>query len=129
MKTRRELLKLAGLGVAALPFRALAACQNRAGKTFTPPTGEPYQGTDEQLLDDIQRRAFDFFWNESSAKTGQTKDRAFVSGNDTRKMASIAATGFGLTALCIGDRRGYDGECNHLSWPICRPRSRQSPWF
>src|SRR5882762_7919370 len=107
MKTRRELLKLAGLGVAALPFRALAACQNRAGKTFAPPAGEPYQGTDEQLLDDIQRRAFDFFWNESSAKTGQTKDRAFVSGNDTRKMASIAATGFGLTALCIGDRRGY----------------------
>jgi len=72
-----------------------------------PPAGEPYQGTDEELLEEIQRRAFDFFWNESNAKTGQTKDRASASGNDTHTMSSIAATGFGLTALCIGDKRGY----------------------
>lgn len=107
MRTRRELLKLAGRGVAALPFCELAACQEHADKRFVPPAGEPYQGTDEQLLDEIQRRAFDFFWNESSAKTGQTKDRALANGNDTHTMSSIAATGFGLTALCIGDKRGY----------------------
>jgi hypothetical protein len=35
------------------------------------------------------------------------KDRAFLNGNDTRTLSSIAATGFGLTALCIGDSRGY----------------------
>jgi hypothetical protein len=107
MKTRRELLKLAGLGAAALPFCEWAACQEHADKSFVPPVGPPYQGTDEQLLEEIERRAFDFFWNESSAKTGQTKDRASVNGSDTHTMSSIAATGFGLTALCIGDKRGY----------------------
>jgi hypothetical protein len=66
-----------------------------------------YSGTDEQLLDEIERAAFDFFWTEGSPNTGQIKDRAFAVGNDTRRMSSIASTGFGLTALCIGDRRRY----------------------
>ena len=107
MKTRRELLKLAGFGLAGLPVSRFGVGQDPSSKRFAPPSGEPYQGTDEQLLDDIQRGAFEFFWNESSAKTGQTKDRALSAGNDTRKMSSIAATGFALTGLCIGDRRGY----------------------
>jgi hypothetical protein len=76
-------------------------------RTFTPPKGTPYQGTDEQLLDEIQKTSFDFFWNEASPATGQVKDRALAHGGDTRRMASIAATGFGLTSLCIGDTRGY----------------------
>jgi len=103
-------LKQAGLGVAGLSFRNLDFFTEHASGNFAPPTGEPYQGTDEQILDDIQQRAFEFFWTESSAKTGQTKDRAVTNGIETRKMASIAATGFGLTALCIGDRRGYRNE-------------------
>jgi len=71
------------------------------------PTGTPYEGTDEQLLDEIQRATFQFFWDEASHKTGQVKDRALANGNDSRMMSSIAATGFGLTSLCIGDQRGY----------------------
>ncbi len=63
--------------------------------------------TDEQLLDEIQRAAFDFFWTEASPATGQVKDRARHDGKGSERMSSIAATGFGLTALCIGDRRGY----------------------
>src|SRR6266404_8569117 len=101
------MLKLAGLSLSAIPFNELVYCRTHADKGFVPPAGEPYQGTDEQLLDEVQRRAFDFFWSESSAKTGQTKDRTAVNGTDTHTMSSIAATGFGLTALCIGDRREY----------------------
>ena len=66
-----------------------------------------YRGTHEQFLDDIQRATFDFFWNEASPTTGQVKDRALANGNDLRKMSSVAATGFGLTGLCIADHRGY----------------------
>ena len=101
------MLKLAGLSLSAIPFNELVYCRTHTDKGFVPPAGEPYQGTDEQLLDEVQRRAFDFFWSESSAKTGQTKDRTAVNGTDTHTMSSIAATGFGLTALCIGDRREY----------------------
>src|SRR5256714_10681669 len=105
--SRRDMMRICGTGLLASPLAALSACGQRAANSFVEPAGKPYEGTDEQLLDEIQRAAFNFFWNEVSEKTGQTKDRALAAGNDTRKMSSIAATGFGLTALCIGDRRGY----------------------
>ena len=48
---------------------------------------------------------------QAGAESGQVLDRAAFYGNagkrDPRVNASIAATGFGLTALCIGDQRGY----------------------
>ena len=65
------------------------------------------QKSDDEILDEIQRSAFDFFWTEASPSTGLVKDRALADGNDKRTISSIAATGFGLTGLCIGDARGY----------------------
>ena len=59
----------------------------------------------------MERRACLYFVEQAGAESGQVLDRAAFYGNggkiDPRRMASIAATGFGLTALCIGDRRGY----------------------
>jgi hypothetical protein len=61
----------------------------------------------EQLLDNIQRRAIRFFYNEADPYTGLVRDRARNSYEpDNRIVASIAATGFGLTALAIAERRG-----------------------
>jgi hypothetical protein len=106
MYNRRELLKLGSVGLLSSSFPALLSRQTPQ-KSFVPPTGAPFQGTDDQLLDEIQRTSFDFFWTEAGAKSGQVKDRALASGGDTRDFSSIAATGFGLTGLCIGDRRGF----------------------
>ena len=105
--SRRELTKLGGLGLLASSFTPLLSSFADSQKKFVEPAGTAYQGTDEKLLDEIQRTSFDFFWFEASAKTGQVKDRALANGNDTRAMSSIAATGFGLTSLCIGDHRGF----------------------
>ncbi|HKD13918.1 MAG TPA: glucoamylase family protein, partial [Candidatus Angelobacter sp.] len=63
---------------------------------------------DEKLLEDLERAAFRFFWKEASSNTDLVKDRALVNGGDTRSLASIASTGFGLTALCIGAERRYE---------------------
>ena len=102
---RRELLRRCGQAL-AVAVRAMAS--RRAFQAAKPlPVAAPYQGTDDQLLDEIQRRCFQFFWNETNPATGQVKDRALLNGHDTRTMSSIAATGFALTALCIGDSRGY----------------------
>ncbi len=101
--SRREVLKWTGVGLAAAPFASLSSWA--AGRSSS--SGSAYEGTDEELLDDIQRAAFRFFWNETDPRSGQIKDRAFLNGNDSRTMSSIAATGFGLTTLCIGDTRGY----------------------
>jgi len=67
--------------------------------------------SDESLLDDVERRACLFFAEQASPHTGQVLDRARWDNStgalDARRMASIAATGFGLTALCIADKRNY----------------------
>ncbi len=65
---------------------------------------------DEAFLDDLERQGCLFFWEQASAKTGQVLDRArndLTGALDPRRQASIASAGFGLTALCIADRRGY----------------------
>lgn len=100
--------------MAAAPLAYLLACSKDRVQTMNPPGGAPYRGTDEQLLDEIERASFQFFWEQTNPDTGQVKDRAFLNGSDTRTMSSIAATGFGLTALCIGDTRGY-GEKQEIA--------------
>ena len=62
---------------------------------------------DDQFLDELERATFQYFWEQTNPKTGLVKDRCNVRGNETETVASIAATGFGLTAMCIGDRRGF----------------------
>ena len=61
----------------------------------------------ETLLDDLEGRASDFFYNEASPRTGMVRDRAPVAGLSVSRVSSIAATGFGLTALCIAHKRNY----------------------
>lgn len=100
-------MRICGMGLLASPFMTLESCGQHAPQTLAEPAGAPFEGTDEQLLDEIERASFAFFWNEASPKTGQVKDRALANGNDSRTMSSIAATGFALAGLCIGDRRGY----------------------
>src|SRR5215475_5298864 len=104
---RRDLLRWCGQGIVVAPFVSLWGCGNKPPTIAPSPSGTPYQGTNDQLLDDIQRGSFEFFWNETNPATGQVKDRAYLNGNDRRTMSSIAATGFGLSALCIGNARGY----------------------
>jgi hypothetical protein len=102
--TRREWLRGVAAGIIAGPCTGLAAVEKHA--RFVEPKRVPYRGSDDNLLDEIERGAFDFFWTEAGS-SGQVKDRALVNGRDTHTLASIAATGFGLTGLCIGHERRY----------------------
>jgi hypothetical protein len=106
--TRRRFLSASGKLLAVLPLTSLAGLGSCTGsnKEYTPPAAS-YQGTDEQLLDEIEKASFQFFWEQAHPQTGLIKDRAHVSGTDTYTVASIASVGFGLTALCIADSRGY----------------------
>jgi hypothetical protein len=62
---------------------------------------------DDRFLNDVESASFLFFWEQASAKTGMVKDRCNVNKINPNVASSIAATGFGLTALCIGDQRGF----------------------
>ena len=61
----------------------------------------------DALLDELEGRGCDFFYNEASPKTGLVRDRAPAAGRSLSRVASIAATGFGLTAMCIAAKRNY----------------------
>jgi hypothetical protein len=108
---RRDCLKLLA-GAALLP-RLQALSQTSVDLHLTPEPSPHYILTaeDELFLDDMQRRACLFFVEQASPTTGQVLDRAAAinpTGKlDPRRMASVAATGFGLTALCIADQRHY----------------------
>jgi len=104
--TRRDVLRTLGRTALASPFAGSVllntACGGSSGGTNSPPPV-----SDDHLLDNLERACFLFFWEQASATTGQVKDRAVASGNDTSTVSSVASTGFGLTALCIADQRGY----------------------
>ncbi len=103
------MLSLLGKGALAYPLAKAgllrAVDERRPQRAAVPPE---WRLTDDELLEEIVSRAFLYFWNAASPRTGLVLDRALADGTpDRRRMASIAATGFGLGALCIGHRRGY----------------------
>ena len=142
MTSRRSLLK-----------SALAAPLTYAADVART-TAPPISPEDDAFLDELEKASFLFFWEQGSPATGLVKDRCNTSvAQDKGIVASIAATGFGLTALCIGHKRGYgppDAACCGSSpassscgrkcppiaafsftWPISTPASesgtRKSP--
>ncbi len=67
--------------------------------------------TDDAFLEDLCRRAFLFFWEQSDPHTGLVLDRVGTAGiqnvSHSVDVASVALTGFFLTALCIGCERRW----------------------
>ena len=108
--TRREILRYSTKAALAFPalnlMTAMMSCGGAPSVSSAPPP-QPPPVSDDDFLDEIQNAIFLFFWEQASPTTGQVKDRALAGGNDTSTVSSIAATGFGLTALCIGHNRGY----------------------
>ena len=67
--------------------------------------------SDQAFLEDLSRRSFQYFWEQANPHTGLVPDRARIDGSPLedshRGVASVAATGFGLTALCIAAERKW----------------------
>lgn len=95
--TRRALLQQVAAGGALLPSMAA-------------PSASPNPGLapdDDSLLDQVEKACFLYFWEQAHPGTGLVKDRSKANTSDSSIVASIASTGFGLTALCIGEKRGW----------------------
>ncbi len=114
--SRRDiLLQIGGMGLWKVfdhreIFSLLAGGQEPADPPPSPAQTVPQtvlSPADDQFLDELEKRNFQFFWEQAGPQTGLIKDRSNVLRNDTTVVASIAATGFGLTALCIGEKRGF----------------------
>ena len=58
--------------------------------------------SDDQFLDLLERRAFEYFWRYADPATGLIRERV-----TEPEVASIASVGFGLTAICAAKERGW----------------------
>src|SRR6476660_3625489 len=100
----------------AVFFLCLAGAMHCAGgPNLTAPSGSTLRKIDVDLLDDISRRSFRYFWEQASPRTGLVFDRAISLGppKDAGKhgrVTSIAATGFGLAAVCIAQDHRWIGH-------------------
>ena len=63
---------------------------------------DPDQHTDDEVLDFVSQRTFLYFLDRYDPVTGLVQDRSTFPD-----LMSTAATGFGLTALTIGESRGW----------------------
>jgi hypothetical protein len=129
--SRREWLERSSRFVATLPVSLSLFSLERAApirsnlveprQKISPPAALPpsalsttgaakyhFPSEEDAFLEELERASFRFFWEETNPSTGLVKDRSQANGTDARATASIAATGFGLTALSVADHRGWE---------------------
>ncbi|MCC7493227.1 MAG: hypothetical protein IT204_12795 [Fimbriimonadaceae bacterium] len=71
------------------------------------PGGGLGQVSDDALLEQVQRRAWAFFDQQTDPLSGLTRDRAGNFAADSYTVASLAATGFQLAALTVAADRDW----------------------
>ena len=123
--SRRDAIRIMSAAGCALA----TGCGGGGGSSTQPPPAIPAwppnlpvgtfnpTAADLSFLDDLERQACLFFWEQAGAANGQILDRAANNLNgamDPRATSSIASTGFGLAALCIADSRGYQPHADIL---------------
>ena len=111
-RARRELLKGLATSSVCVPLAgmwpALAASNEQRAQPANPPAPSTFSQEDRDFLYELECLTFRYFWEQASPATGLVKDRCNVRvGTDNGIVASIAATGFGLTAICIADEEGF----------------------
>ena len=111
-RARRELLKGLATSSVCVPLAgmwpALAGSYEQRAQPANPPAPSTFSQEDRDFLYELECLTFRYFWEQASPATGLVKDRCNVRvGTDNGIVASIAATGFGLTAICIADEEGF----------------------
>lgn len=109
--SRRRFLRAGAGAAASLAFETESNALTSAPQAQTPkPQTESaiaLSPENDQFLEELEKANFLFFIEQGDAQTGLVKDRCNARVADKSIVASIAATGFGLTAICIGHKRGY----------------------
>ncbi len=117
--SRRKLLRRMAAVALTLPLSRLTSLALESSATdeeqSSPPAGPapyptpiPLEPADDAFLEALEQACFLFFWEQANPTTGLIKDRSNVRVNqDSSVVASIASSGFGLTAICIAEKRGF----------------------
>src|SRR2546430_16750079 len=99
--TRRSATRL----LAGTLLSGIAAPPLTSHPAFAEPRPAGLNPADTAFLEEMERQACLYFYEQADPSTGQVLDRAnnrIANGQiDSRFASSIAATRFGLTAICI----------------------------
>ena len=79
--TRREMLSLIAKGALVSPLLTKSSLYAlSSSRTQQSPVPPEWRLSDDELLEEMVSRAFLFFWNEASPRTGLVRDRALADG-------------------------------------------------
>src|SRR5688500_9145156 len=91
-------------GRVALATLLFFSCANgaRSRDAGSPARRHAVLPTTSPIVDELQRRTFQWFWDTTNPANGLVPDRW-----PTKSFSSVAAVGFGLTAYPVGVERGW----------------------
>ncbi|UZH56122.1 beta-glucosidase [Salinimicrobium tongyeongense] len=101
------------------------ACSDDSGPGYQEPyIPDPGNGeepvpqlTDEELLDLVQERTFNYFWDFAEPNSGMARERSQndAYGGDAPHIVTTGGTGFGLASFPTAVERGWISEAEALS--------------
>ena len=100
------LLLAGGRGRAETP-REETVMQGGAGERPGARAVVKLPAADDAFLNELEMASFRYFSEQADPRTGLVRDRARADGSPTEGKASIAATGFALSAWAVGTERGW----------------------
>lgn len=89
---------------------ALASCHTPAREDAGKGPGDADTLTDQQLLDTVQERTFQYFWDGAEPNSGMARERYHVDGvypQNDKNVVTSGGSGFGIMALIVGMERGF----------------------
>jgi len=110
---RRRSFLMCAAGLPAIAQLSSSAFGQNPGKPQAAAKAAPprLSAEGDAFLDELSRRSFQFFWDYGDPNTGITREHAYWNGTpfpaERRDVGSTGATGFGITALCIGAEHGW----------------------
>lgn len=106
--TRRDALRTLSVIGGLLAGPLWSGCARTTAVPERSSSRKPLTDADSRLLEELERTAVRFFQEAAHPETGLVMDRKLADGQpDARTIGSIAATGFGLSVLCLGHARGH----------------------
>ncbi len=101
-------MSIAGAGLVCPAFASGANLSAIGSATPSNVPTTPVRPEDRVFLEDYAKRCVRYFWEQADPRTGIVMDRARNDGSRSGvNVGSTAATGFGLSALCIAANRGW----------------------
>jgi hypothetical protein len=96
--SRRKFLALAASGLGWLVAQSLVSSIRK------------FRQSDDEFLDELERKGFSYFFENTDPRTGLTLDRSPINAPyafNESPAASVSVTGFGLAAVCVAAERGW----------------------